>query len=407
MREFVIKPVRSKETVMASLRGNWNYPTAVRFGPGRIAELPDACQSLGMKRPLLVTDPALAKLPMIENAVAACRAAGLACEVFSDLQGNPVEANVNAGVAAFRKGSHDGVIAFGGGSALDTGKAVALMVGQTRPIWDFEDREDWYTRVNVAGMAPTITVPTTSGTGSEVGRASVITDVRDHTKKIIFHPKMQPALVIADPELTLGLPPHVTAAVGMDALSHNLEAYCSPFYHPMAEGIAVEGTRLIKEWLPVAVKDGSNLEARSHLMIASSMGATAFQKGLGAMHSLSHPCSAHFNTHHGLTNAVVMPYVLAWNREAIAEKMTRLAAFLGLKQQSFDGVLQWILELRRDIGIPETLAGLQVNAEHVDSLSQQAFDDPSTGGNPLPMTPAGFAQLYRNCIEGRMAAADR
>ena len=392
---------------MTTLRGNWNYPTAIRFGAGRVAELPDACRTLGIEAPLLVTDPGLAGLPMIANAKAACIAAGLRCEVFSDLQGNPVEANVNAGVAAFRKGSHDGVIAFGGGSALDTGKAVALMVGQTRPMWDFEDREDWYTRVNVAGMAPTIAVPTTSGTGSEVGRASVITDVRDHTKKIIFHPKMQPALVIADPELTLGLPPHVTAAVGMDALSHNLEAYCSPFYHPMAEGIAVEGTRLIKEWLPVAVKDGSNLEARSHLMIASSMGATAFQKGLGAMHSLSHPCSAHFNTHHGLTNAVVMPYVLAWNREAIAEKMTRLAAFLGLKQQSFDGVLQWILELRRDIGIPETLAGLQVNAEHVDSLSQQAFDDPSTGGNPLPMTPAGFAQLYRNCIEGRMAAADR
>jgi len=392
---------------MTTLRGNWNYPTAIRFGAGRVAELPDACRTLGIEAPLLVTDPGLAGLPMIAKAKAACIAAGLRCEVFSDLQGNPVEANVTAGVTAFRKGSHDGVIAFGGGSALDTGKAVALMVGQTRPIWDFEDREDWYTRVNVAGMAPTIAVPTTSGTGSEVGRASVITDMRDHTKKIIFHPRMQPALVICDPELTLGLPPHVTAAVGMDALSHNLEAYCSPFYHPMAEGIAVEGMRLIKDWLPVAVKDGANLEARAHLMIASSMGATAFQKGLGAMHSLSHPCSAHFDTHHGLTNAVVMPYVLAWNRKAIAEKMTRLAAFLGLQQQSFDGVLQWILDLRREIGIPETLAGLNVNAEHVDSLSQQAFEDPSTGGNPLPMTVAGFAQLYRNCIEGKMAAADR
>ena len=391
---------------MTTLRGNWNYPTAIRFGAGRVAELPDACRTLGIEAPLLVTDPGLAGLPMIAKAKAACIAAGLRCEVFSDLQGNPVEANVTAGVTAFRKGSHDGVIAFGGGSALDTGKAVALMVGQTRPIWDFEDREDWYTRVNVAGMAPTIAVPTTSGTGSEVGRASVITDMRDHTKKIIFHPRMQPALVICDPELTLGLPPHVTAAVGMDALSHNLEAYCSPFYHPMAEGIAVEGMRLIKDWLPVAVKDGANLEARAHLMIASSMGATAFQKGLGAMHSLSHPCSAHFDTHHGLTNAVVMPYVLAWNRKAIAEKMTRLAAFLGLQQQSFDGVLQWILDLRREIGIPETLAGLNVNAEHVDSLSQQAFEDPSTGGNPLPMTVAGFAQLYRNCIEGKMAAAE-
>ena len=338
---------------------------------------------------------------MIASAVEACRKAGLACEVFSDVQANPVEANVTAGVAAYRSGKHDGVIAFGGGSALDAGKAIALMVGQTRPIWDFEDREDWYTRVNVAGIAPTIAVPTTSGTGSEVGRASVITDVRDHTKKIIFHPKMQPVLVIADPELTLGLPPHVTAAVGMDALSHNLEAYCAPFYHPMADGIALEGMRLIKEWLPVAVKDGKNIEARSHMMVASSMGATAFQKGLGAMHSLSHPCSANLNTHHGLTNAVVMPYVLAWNRTAIEEKMARLATFLDLPKRSFDGVVEWILELRKQIGIPHTLADLGLRDEHADAFSKQAYDDPSTSGNPVPMTPEKFAALYRQCIRGR------
>jgi alcohol dehydrogenase class IV len=270
-------------------------------------------------------------------------------------------------------------------------------------MWDFEDREDWFTRVNVAGIAPTIAVPTTAGTGSEVGRASVITDVRDHTKKIIFHPKMQPVLVIADPELTIGLPPHVTAAVGMDALSHNIEAYCSPFYHPMAEGIALEGMRLIKEWLPTAVRDGKNIEARSHMMIASSMGATAFQKGLGAMHSLSHPCSANLNTHHGLTNGVVMPYVLAWNRAVIAEKMTRVAAFLGLRKQSFDGVLDWILELRREIGIPHALADLGVQDQHADQFAPQAFDDPSTGGNPVPMTQADFATLYRQCIHGQLS----
>jgi alcohol dehydrogenase class IV len=387
---------------MTTLRGNWNYPTSIRFGAGRIVELPDACKTLRMERPLLVTDPGLAALPMIANAVAACRAAGLSCEVFSDVQANPVEANVTNGAATFRRGSHDGVIAFGGGSALDTGKAIALMVGQKRPIWDFEDREDWYTRVDVAAMAPTIGVPTTSGTGSEVGRASVITDVRDHTKKIIFHPKMQPALVIADPELTLGLPPHVTAAVGMDALSHNLEAYCAPFYHPMAEGIAIEGMRLIRQWLPVAVKQGNNLEARSQMMVASSMGATAFQKGLGAMHSLSHPCSANLNTHHGLTNAVVMPYVLAWNRAAIDDKMKRLAAFLGLRDQSFNGVLDWILELRATLGVPTTLSELGMREEHVAKFSQQAFDDPSTGGNPLPMTTDSFAALYRNCIAGTL-----
>jgi alcohol dehydrogenase class IV len=405
MREFIIKPVRSRENIMASLRGNWNYPTAVRFGPGRITELPDACKALNLQRPLLVTDPALAKLPMIATAVAACRSAGLACEVFSDLQANPVESNVTNGVAAYRRGSHDGVIAFGGGSALDTGKAVALMVGQSRPIWDFEDREDWYTRVNVAGMAPTIAVPTTSGTGSEVGRASVITDTRDHTKKIIFHPRMLPALVIADPELTSGLPPNVTAAVGMDALSHNLEAYCSPSYHPLAEGIALEGMRLIHDWLPAAVKDGNDIEARSHMMAASLMGATAFQKGLGAMHSLSHPCSANLNTHHGLTNAVVMPYVMAWNRPALSEKMQRLAAFLNLRQHSFDGVLDWIMELRKTIGVPDTLGELGVTMEHVQGFARQAFDDPSTGGNPVPMTVEDFGQLYRNCIEGKIHAA--
>jgi alcohol dehydrogenase class IV len=391
---------------MTSLRGNWNYPTLIRFGAGRIAELPDACKALGIRKPLLVTDPGLAALPMIANAVEQCRQAGLPCDVFSSVQANPVEANVTAGVELYRQRGYDGVIAFGGGSALDAGKAIALMVGQSRPIWDFEDREDWYTRVNVPGIAPTVAVPTTSGTGSEVGRASVITDVRDHTKKIIFHPKMQPGLVIADPELTLALPAHVTAAVGMDALSHNLEAYCSPFYHPMAEGIALEGMRLIKEWLPTAVKDGSNLEARAHMMVASTMGATAFQKGLGAMHSLSHPCSANLNTHHGLTNAVVMPYVLAWNRQALEEKMVRLAAFLGLRQHTFSGVMDWILELRQTIGIPLTLSDLGVRDEHVGTFAPQAFDDPSTGGNPLPMTADQFARLYRNCIEGRLAGAE-
>ena len=296
------------------------------------------------------------------------------------------------------------MIAFGGGSALDTAKAIALMVGQTRPIWDFEDREDWYTRVDVAGMAPVVAVPTTSGTGSEVGRASVITDLRDHTKKIIFHPKMLPAIVIEDPELTVGLPAHITAAVGMDALSHNLEAYSAPGYHPLAEGIAVEGMRLIREFLPRAVRNGADLEARSHMLIASSMGATAFQKGLGAMHSLSHPCSANLGTHHGLTNAVVMPYVLEWNRAALETKMVRLAAWLGLAEHSFAGVLRWVLNLRREIGIPHTLADIGVRQEHARPFAPQALADPSTGGNPLPMTEQDFEKLYRNCIEGTLRA---
>jgi len=387
-----------------TLKGNWNYPTLVRFGAGRIVELPDHCRALGMQRPLLVTDAGLAALPMIASARKTCRDAGLECEVFADVQANPVEANVTAGVAAFRRGGHDGVIAFGGGSALDTAKAIALMVGQTRPIWDFEDREDWYTRVNVAGMAPVVAVPTTAGTGSEVGRASVITDLRDHTKKIIFHAKMMPGIVLEDPELTVGLPAHITAAVGMDALSHNLEAYCAPGYHPMAEGIAVEGMRLIKEFLPRAVRNGADVEARAHMLVASSMGATAFQKGLGAMHSLSHPCSANLNTHHGLTNAVVMPYVLEWNRAALEDKFVRLAAWLGLAERSFGGVMSWVLELRREIGIPHTLAEIGVKEEHARPFAPQAFADPSTGGNPLPMTTDGFEQLYLNCIRGELRA---
>jgi alcohol dehydrogenase class IV len=384
------------------LRGNWNYPTSIRFGAGRIAELPEACRSLGMKNPLLVTDPGLAALPMIGRTVELCRAAGLRCAVYADVQPNPVEANVTGGVAAFRAGGHDGVIAFGGGSALDAAKAIALMVGQARPLFDFEDREDWFTRVDVAGMAPVVAVPTTAGTGSEVGRASVITDLSDHTKKIIFHPKMLPAIVVGDPELTVGLPANVTAATGMDALSHCLEAWCSPFYHPMAEGIAAEGMRLIRGWLPTAVKEGGNIEARSHMLVASSMGATAFQKGLGAMHSLSHPCGANLGTHHGLTNAVVMPYVLAWNRRAIEGKMVRLAAFLGLARHSFDGFLDWVLELRRDIGIPHTLADIGVREEHAAAFAPQALADPSTGGNPLPMTGEDFRVLYLNCIRGKL-----
>lgn len=388
-----------------TLKGNWNYPTAIRFGAGRIRELPEACRTLGIARPLIVTDPALAKLPMIAAASRMLSDAGLPAAVFADIQGNPVEENVTRGVEVFRKGSHDGVIAFGGGSAIDVGKAVALMVGQSRSIFDFEDREDWYTRVNVNGMAPVIAVPTTAGTGSEVGRSSVITDVRDHTKKIIFHPRMLPALVIEDPELTVGLPPHVTAATGMDALSHCIEAYCSPFYHPLADGIAVEGMRLVKEWLPVAVRDGSNIEARSHMLIASSMGATAFQKGLGAMHSLSHPCGANLNTHHGLTNGVVMPYVLAWNRKAIEAKLARLAAYLGLAEPSFDGVLQWVLDLRRTIGIPHTLADLGVRPEHAAAFAPQAFADLCTGANPLPLDTKQFEQLYLHCIRGELAAA--
>ena len=385
-----------------TLTGNWNYPTAVRFGPGRVQEIAQTCREFGITRPLLVTDPGLAAMAMVTDAAQLCRDAGLACTVFSDVRGNPVESNVTDGVRAFRNGGHDGVVAFGGGSALDAGKAVALMSGQTRPLWDFEDREDWWTRADAPRIAPVVAVPTTSGTGSEVGRASVITDVRDHTKKIIFHPKMMPVAVIADPELTVGLPAQVTAAVGMDALSHNLEAWCSPVFHPMAQGIALEGMRLVKEWLPAACDDGADLAARACMQVASTMGATAFQKGLGAMHSMSHPCGAVFDTHHGLTNAVVMPYVLEFNRPSINEKMESLARYVELDEPGFRGVRQWILGLRERIGIPHTLADIGVPSDAASRLAPMALVDPSSATNPVALTTQALESLFQNAIEGRL-----
>jgi alcohol dehydrogenase class IV len=386
-----------------SLSRNWNYPTSVRFGPGRIAELPAICKELGMKRPLLVTDPGLRKLPMIAQVLELLRDAGLGEAVFSDVQANPVGANIENGVAFYKAHNCDGIIALGGGSALDVGKTVALMVGQKRPLWDFEDREDWYTRVDAAGIAPIIAVPTTAGTGSEVGRASVILDEAAHVKKIIFHPKMQPAVVISDPELSVGLPARVTAATGMDALAHCLEAYCAPGFHPMADGIALEGMRLVKEWLPLAVKDGKNISARAHMLAAASMGATAFQKGLGAIHSLSHPVGALHNAHHGETNGVVMPYVLVFNRPAIEEKLTRLARYLELPTPGFQAVLDWVLALRKDVGIAHTLAELGVRESDVDRLAPMAVDDPSTSGNPRPAGLAEMRQMFIKAIRGDLS----
>jgi alcohol dehydrogenase class IV len=356
-------------------QANWNYPTAIRFGAGRIAELPDACRDLGISRPLLVTDPGLAQTAMVERIAAAGR--------FSDIRSNPVGVNIEDGVRAYHAGRHDGVIALGGGSALDAGKVIAFMSEQSRPLWDFEDREDWWSRADPAGIAPIIAVPTTAGTGSEVGRAGVILDEAESIKKIIFHPKMLSTLVIMDPELTVALPPHVTAATGMDALSHCLEAYCAPGFHPMADGIAAEGTRLIREFLPRAYKDGSDLDARGNMLVAASMGATAFQKGLGGMHALAHPIGALCDTHHGLTNAVLMPYVLAYNRPVIEDHVRRLAGFIGL-DPSFEAFLQWVLKLREQLSIPHTLGELGVPYERAGDIARMAELDPSAQGNPRP-----------------------
>jgi alcohol dehydrogenase class IV len=384
------------------LKGNWNYPTVVRFGAGRINELADACRQLGIKRPLLVTDPGLAALPMVNDAVASNEAAGVPTAVFSDVKPNPLARNVEDGLEHYVEGKHDGVIAFGGGSALDAGKVIAFMVAQTRPMWDFEDIGDNWKAANSAGIAPIIAVPTTAGTGSEVGRAAVIMNETDHSKKILFHPKMLPSIVISDSKLTLGLPPHTTAATGMDALAHCLEAYCVPAYHPMAEGIAIEGVRLIKESLPIAVRDGKDLAARSNMMAAASMGAAAFQKGLGAIHALSHPVGSLYDTHHGLTNGVVMPYVLEFNRAAIDVKLARLAAWLGLAEVSFDAVLQWVLDLRSEIGIPHTLKDLGVDSQRIDELARLAAVDPTAGGNPIPIGVPELKTMFVAAIEGRM-----
>ncbi len=380
--------------------GNWNYPTSIRFGAGRIRELSLACRELGMRRPLLVTDQGLASLPMIADAVTANADDGLPTALFSEVRGNPVGANVIAGVAAFHEADCDGVIAFGGGSALDVGKAVGLMVGQARPLWDFEDVGDNWTRVDADAMAPVVAVPTTSGTGSEVGRASVITQESTHTKRIVFHPRMLPGRVICDPQLTVGLPPSLTAWVGIDALSHNLEAWCAPGWHPLADGVALEGMRLVHQALERAVRDGTDLDARSMMMAASTMGATAFQKGLGAMHAMSHPIGARIDTHHGLTNGIVMPYVLRRNEAAIADRLARAAAYLGLPDASFAAFVDWVLALRETIGIPSTLQGTGFGEGHATELAPMAKHDPSDGGNPVPLTVADYEALYRAALAG-------
>ena len=383
------------------LSGNWNYPTSVRFGAGRIAELADAAKAAGMTRPLLVTDPVLAKLPIAARALEVLEAGGVAAKVFSDVKPNPVAANVEAGVAALRSGQHDGVIAFGGGSGLDAGKVIAFMAGQTRPMWDFEDIGDWWTRADPKGIAPIVAVPTTAGTGSEVGRAGVITDEATHTKKVIFHPLMMPKVTICDPELTVGMPKAITVGTGMDALAHCLEAYCGPFYHPMADGIAVEGMRLVKENLLRAVSNGQDIEARAHMMSAAAMGATAFQKALGAIHALSHPVGSLYDTHHGMTNAVFMPYVLMFNRPTIEEKIARLAAYLGLKPD-FSAFLDWVIALRSETGVPHTLAGLGVDDSKFDVMSRMAPKDPTAGGNPVPLDEAASRRLYEAALAGRL-----
>lgn len=380
-----------------NLVGNWSYPTNIRFGAGRIRELVDVCEQAGIKKPLLVTDKGLASLPITSNALGLLQAGGLGDALFADVDPNPTEINVASGMKAYTAGGHDGVVAFGGGSALDLGKALAFMSGQTRPLWDFEDIGDWWTRADADGIAPVVAIPTTAGTGSEVGRASVITNSVTHEKKIIFHPKMLPVQIICDPELTVGMPAMITAGTGMDAFAHCLEAFCSPHYHPMSQGIALEGLRLVKTYLPVAYENGSNLEARAHMMSAAAMGATAFQKGLGAIHALSHPIGAVFNTHHGTTNAVVMQNVLSFNRSAIEQRLETAANYLGIAG-GYEGFNDLVGTLNETFSIPKNLTELGVVNPDLDSLTKSAIADPSTGGNPIEMTYDNTLALLKSCL---------
>ena len=376
-----------------SLTGNWSYPTSVRFGAGRISELAEACKAAGISKPLLVTDKGLANMAITTAALDLLESAGLGRGIFSDVDPNPNEMNVEAGLQVYRQGGYDGVVAFGGGSGLDLGKTLAFMAGQTRPLWDFEDIGDWWTRADPAGIAPIIAVPTTAGTGSEVGRAGVITNSVSHEKKIIFHPKMLPAVVICDPELTVGMPKHITAGTGLDAFAHCVEAYSSPHYHPMSQGIALEGMRLVKDYLPRAYADGSDIEARAQMMSAAAMGATAFQKGLGAIHALSHPIGAIYHTHHGTTNAVCMPAVLAFNADAIRDRFDMAAAYLGIAG-GFDGFRAFVDGFNDSLGIPKSLKGLGIESPDIDTLVAGALKDPSTGGNPVEMTEANTRALF-------------
>ena len=382
---------------------NWNYPTTMWVGENRIIDISSACKKLNIKKPLLVTDSGLANSQIVKKTLEKLNIENINTEIYSNVTGNPTGTNVNEGVIYYKKKNCDGVIAFGGGSGLDVGKAIAFMSGQTLPLWDFEDVGDNWTKANSDKIAPTIAVPTTAGTGSETGRASVILNEETGVKNIIFHPKFLPSIVILDPLLTVGLPSEITAATGMDALAHNLEAYCAPGFHPMADGIALEGMKLVKEWLLEAVNNGSNVEARMNMLTAASMGSTAFQKGLGAIHSLSHPINALNNVHHGLSNAIFMPYVLTFNKDVIENKIIKVCEYLEIKEKSFDGFLNWILDLRKKLNIPHKLSEVIKKEDlELDRLSIMALNDPSTSGNPKRLTENDMKILYQHSMSGEL-----
>lgn len=380
---------------------DWHYPTSIRVGPGRVRELAQACEASGIRRPLLVTDRFLGGTDMIQSALADCRKALGICGLFDQIKGNPTGTNVADGLQAYKAGDHDGVIAFGGGSALDAAKAIALMSGQTRPLWDFEDIGENYRRADPDGIAPIIALPTTAGTGSEVGRASVITDEQARVKRTILHIRMMPRVAILDANLTLGLPADLTAATGVDALTHCMEAYCSPVYHPMAEAVAVKGMQMIKQFLPRAVADGSDLQARQEMLVASSLGAAAFQRGLGGVHAIAQTLGALYDHHHGLLNAILLPYVLQANQSVLGPQMDELAVALGLTRPGFNGVMEWLLTLREQISIPHTLGALGIDERDAALVGQMAFADGCSHTNPIRHSAEMYTQIFCNAVRGR------
>jgi len=382
---------------------NWNYPTTIWGGEDRINDLGKACNQLNIKKPLLVTDKGLSKTKIILDALQRLKDEGFEANIYSNVVGNPTGRNVNEGVKEFLKNKNDGVIAFGGGSGLDVGKAIAFMSGQNLPIWEFEDVGDNWKKADNKKIAPIIAIPTTAGTGSETGRASVILNEETGVKNIIFHPKFLPSIVILDPQLTIGLPPKITAATGMDALAHNLEAFCAHGFHPMADGIALEGIRLVNKWIVIAVNDGSNIEARMNMLAAASMGSTAFQKGLGAIHSLSHPINALNSIHHGLSNAIFMPYVLTFNRDVVEKKIIKICDYLELKDRTFNGFIDWVLKFRKDLDIPHKLSDVIKEKDlDLDRLSKMALEDPSTGGNPKKLSLEDMRTMYTHSMSGKL-----
>lgn len=392
----------SDKTRDPALISNWAYPTDMKVGPGRLEELPEICREKGFQKPLLVTDPGVREQPMVGDMLANLEREGIPTGIFSEIQGDPDWSNVEAGIQAFREGGHDSIIACGGGSSLDAAKAIALMVGQTRPIWDFEDIGDYWKRADADVIIPTIAIPTTAGTGSEVGRASVITNRELGRKVIVFHPLMLPKVAILDPEITVGLPAWMTAATGLDAFTHCFEAWCAPGFHPMADGIALQGLSLVADALPRAYADGHDIEARTHMLAAASMGSAAFQKGLGAVHAVSHPVGVFHHTHHGLTNAIVLPYAMRHNQAAIADRMGPVAYALGLKESTFDAVFEWVLDFRKKLDIPHTFADIDVGTEHARDIGRLGEIDPSAASNPIPVTAADLTQIFENAVAGRL-----